>query len=171
MSGSKRHYHDAPSPTLHFLGTNDRLFRIIAALDDYVRLEMLHEVQRRVFGEYYDEIDALETCQHIRAFGVAPHRTRRAFEAAYGFIAVDAHDQRVCAFARGGEKIDVPRVKQIEYTIRERYPTLSSRSPPLGLRPRCNLCRGMPRLQSLLTAKGWKCSTFSFFSGSLMTSS
>ena len=156
MSGSEGHYHDSPSPALHFRGTNNRVFRIIAALDDHVGLEMPDEAERSVLGEHYDEIHALERRQHVCAFGVAAHGARGALEPAHGLIAVDADDERVGGFARGREEVDVAGMKQVEHTIGERYPTLPSSSPPLGLRPCRNLRRGISRLQSLLTTDGWK---------------
>jgi hypothetical protein len=69
---------------------------------------MSDEVERRVLGEDYNEIDALERRQHVRAFGVTAHGPRRTLEAAHRLVAVDADDERVGAVARGGENIDVP---------------------------------------------------------------
>lgn len=171
MSGSEGHYHYAPSPAFHFRRANDRVFRIIAALDDHVRLEVPDEIERRILGENYDEIHALERRQHVRALCVAAHGTRRALEATHGLIAIDADYERVGGFARGGENVNVAGMKQVEHAIGERYPTLPSSSPPLGLRPCRNLRRGISRLQSLLTTNGWKWMTRSFLSGSFMTSS
>jgi hypothetical protein len=171
MAGSERHYHDAPSPTLHFRRANDGVFRIVAPFDDHVRLEMPDEVERRVLREDYDEIDAFERRQHVCAFGVAAHGARRTLEAAHGLIAVDSDDERVGGVARGGEDVDVPGMKQVEHTVGKRYPTLPSISPPLGLGPCCNLRRGISRRQGLLDTVGWKWMTCSFFIGSFMTSS
>jgi hypothetical protein len=171
MAGCERHYHHAPSPALHFRGTNDGVFRIVAAFDDHVGLEMPDEVERRVLRENYDEIDAFERRQHVRALGVAAHGAGRALEAAHGLIAVDPDDERVGGFTRGGEDVDMPGMKQVEDSICERDPTLPSISPPLSLRPCCNLRRGISRLQGLLITEGWKWMTCSFFIGSFMTSS
>jgi hypothetical protein len=65
----------------------------------------------------------------------------------------------------------VPRMKQVEHTIRECYPTLPCSSPSFGLGPRRNLFGGISRLQSPLVTDGWKWITRSFFIGSLMISS
>jgi len=156
MAGSEGHHHDAPSPALHICRANDRVFRIIAALDDHVGLEMSDEVERRVIGENYDEIHALERRQHVSALGVAAHGARRTLETTHGFIAVDADDERVGGFARGSEDVDMAGMKQVEHAIREGNPTLRSSSPPLGFRPCRNLRRGISRLQSLLSTVGWK---------------
>ena len=154
MSGSERHYDHAPAPALHFCRTNDRGFRIISAFDDHIRLEMPDEVERRVLRENYDEIHALERGEHVRAFGVAPYGARRTLEAAHRLIAIDADDERVGAVARGSEDVDVAGMKQVEHAVSERYATLSSSFPTLGLRPCRNLCRGVSRLQGLLTTEG-----------------
>ena len=154
MSGSERHYDHAPAPAFHFCRTNDRVFRIIAAFDDHVRLEMPDKVERRVLGENYDEIHALERGEHVRAFGVAPYRARRTLEAAYRLIAIDADYERVGAAARGSEDVDVAGMKQVEDAISERHATLPSSFPALGLRPCRNLCRGVSRLQGLLITAG-----------------
>jgi hypothetical protein len=48
----------------------------------------------------------------------------------------------------------VPGMKQVEYAVSERHATVSSTFPTLGLRPCRNLCRGVSRLQGLLTTAG-----------------
>ena len=154
MSGSERYYQHAPTPALHFRCADDSLFRIVAAFDNHVGLEMPDEVERSVLGENYDEIDALERREHVGAFGVAAHRARGTFEAAHRLIAVDTDDERVGAVARGGEDVDVPWVKQVEYAVSERHPTLSSSFPTPGFRPCGNLCRGISSLQGVLTTAG-----------------
>ncbi len=154
MSRSERHYDHTPAPAFHFCRTNDRVFRIIAAFDDHVRLEMPDEVERCVLGENYDQIHALERGEHVRAFGIAPYGARRTLEASHRFIAVDADDERVGAVARRSEDVDVARMKQVEHAIGERHATLSSSFPALGLRPCRNLCRGVSRLQGLLITAG-----------------
>ena len=115
---------------------------------------MPDEVERRVLGENDDKIHALQRCKHERALGVAAHGPRRTFEAAHRLIAVDADDERVGALARGSEEIDVAGMQKVEHTVSERYTTLSSNSPALGLNPCRNLRRGVSRLQGLLTTAG-----------------
>src|SRR5882762_888250 len=163
MSGSERHYQHAAAPAFHFFRADDSLFRIIAAFDDHVGLQMSDKIERRVLRENYDEVHALERSEHVRALRVAAHRPRGTLEAAHRLIAVEADDERVCALACGGEDVDVPGVKQVEYAVSERHPTLSSSFPTPGLRPCRNLCRGVSRLQGLLTTAGWKWRTFSLF--------
>ena len=156
MARSEWYYHDAPSPAFHFRRAYDRVFRIIAAFDDHVRLEMPDEIERRVVGEDNDEIHALESGQHVRTFGVGTDGARRTLEAAHRFVAVDSDDERVSGAAGSGENGYMPGMKQVEHTIRERYATLFASSPPFRLRPCRNFRRGIPRLQSLLITVGWK---------------
>src|SRR6266403_1169107 len=156
MSGCERHYQHPPAPAFHFLRTDDRIFGIIAAFDDHVGLQMSDKIERRVLGENYNEVHALERSEHVRALRVAAHRPRETLEAAHRLIAVDADDERVGAVARSSEYVDVPGMKQVEHAIGECYPTLSSSFPTPGLGPRRNLCRGVSRLQGLLTTAGWK---------------
>jgi hypothetical protein len=154
MSGSERHYQYAPAPALHFRCTDDSLFRIIAAFDNHVGLEMPHKIERSVLGENYDEIHALERGEHVRALGVAADRPGGTLEAAHRLIAIDADDERVGAVACGSENVDVPGMEQIEDAVSECDPTLSSSSPMPGLGPCRNLCRGVSRLQGVLTTDG-----------------
>jgi hypothetical protein len=65
----------------------------------------------------------------------------------------------------------VARMQEIENTVGEGDAALLSGLPPRGFRPGRNLCRRLAWRQSLLAATGWKCSTRSFLSGSLITSS
>ena len=156
MSGSEWYNHDASSPAFHFRRAYDRVFRVIAAFDDHVRLEMLDEIERSVVGEDNDEIHALQRGQHVRTFGVGTDGARRTLEAAHRFVAVDSDDERVSGAAGSGKNVYVPGMKQVEHTIRERYAALLASSPPFRLSPCRNFRSGIPRLQSLLMAEGWK---------------
>jgi len=154
MSGSERYYQHPSAPAFHFRCPNDRVFRIIAAFDDYVGLQMSDKIERSVLGENYDEVHALERRENVCTLGVGAHRTRRTLESAHRLVAIEADDERIGAGARGSEDVDVPGMKQVEYAVGERHPTLSSSFPTFGLRPCRNLCRGVSRLQGLLTTAG-----------------
>jgi len=156
MSGSEWHDQHLPTPPLHFPRADDRVLGIIAALHDDIGPEVFDEIERSVLRENYDEIHTFERCQHVSSLGIAANRTHRTFEPPHGFVAVDAHYERVTALSRDSENVDVTGVKQVEHTIGERNPTLSFCSPPFGLRQRRNLRSGISRLQSLLAAEGWK---------------
>src|SRR5437868_3073853 len=132
---------------------------------------MLDQIERRILRENYDKIDAFECGKHICALGIGTHGTPRTLEATDRLIAVDTDDQRVGSRARRAQHVDVSGMEQVEHAVGERDPTLFPRSPALSLNPSRDLLRRIPRLQSLLTAEGWKWSTYSFFSGSLMISS
>src|SRR5882672_224175 len=154
MSGSERYDYHATSPASHLRRANDRFFRIVTALDDDIGLEMLDEVEGRIFGKNYHQIDAFERPEHESAFGVASHRAGRTLEPTHGLIAVYSDDESIGRFPRRAENVDVPGMDQVENTVSESYPTFSSGSPPLGLHPCSDLLRGISRLQSLLRAEG-----------------
>jgi len=67
-------------------------------------------------------------------------------------VAVDADNQGVCGLTCGPEYVDMSGVKEVEYSIGEGDPALSSSSPALGFNPGRNLIRRIARLQSLLAA-------------------
>ena len=83
MPRSQRYDHDPPSPALHFAGSNDGVFRVIAALHDDIRTEELHEIEWRVVRENYYQIDTFERRQHVAAFGIGANWTSAAFEPTY----------------------------------------------------------------------------------------
>ena len=171
MSWGERDDENASSPTLYFGGSDDRVFRVVAAFDDNVRTKMGDKIERRIVRKNYDEVDAFERAQHIRTFRVGSYGTGGTLEAADRIIAVDPDDQCVGAVARRGENVDVSRMEQIEHAVREGYPPFPCSSPPFSLGPRRDLFSRIPRLQSPLVTDGWKWITRSFLSGSVMTSS
>lgn len=156
MAGRERNDDDAPSPTLYIRCADDRVFQVISAFHYDIGLEMPNEIERCVFREDHDEVHAFERRYDIRSLRVATDRPCGPFESAHGLIAVDADDECVSSLARGREDVDVTAVEQIEDTVRERDPALSSRSPPFGLRQCRNLRSRISRLQSPLITMGWK---------------
>jgi hypothetical protein len=154
MSGSERYDDNASSPAFHFRRANDRVFRVVAAFDDDIGLEMLDEVEGRVFGKNYHEIDTLERREHEGAFSIAADGAGRSLQPAHGLVAVYPDDESISRCSRRAENVDVPGMDQVEDAVCESYPTLSSSSPPLGLRPCRDLLPRISRLQSLLKAEG-----------------
>lgn len=73
MSRRQWHYDHSATPALYFRGTYYGVFRIVAALHDYIRAQNFDQVERRVFREDYNEIDALETGHHVTALTVGAH--------------------------------------------------------------------------------------------------
>ena len=171
MTWCQRNDDDLSAPAFDIRRTDDRVVRVIAALDDHIGPEMSDQVKRCVLRENYDEIDALERRENVGALRVGADGPCRALEATYRFIAIDADYQRVGRLSRGGKHVDMARMKQVEHAVGKCHSTFSARPPALRFDPGCNLCGRIPWLQSLLTARGWKWSTCSFFRGSLMTSS
>lgn len=101
---------------------------------------MFDELEGSVLRKYHDEIDAFECGENIRPLSLASHRPRRALEASHRVVAVDADDQRIASVARGGEDVDVPGMKQVEYAVGEGYAILSFLSPESRFVPACNFC-------------------------------
>ena len=145
---------NASSPTLYFGGADDRVFRVVAAFDDDVRTKVADKIERSIVGKNNDKVDTLERGQDIGALGIGAYGASWTFKAPHRIIAVDPDHERFSALTRRGENIDVPRVKQVEHTIRECYPAFPCSSPSFGLGPRRNLFGGISRLQSLLRAEG-----------------
>jgi len=154
MSGTERYDDHPTSPAFYFRRANDRIFRVVTTLDDDIGLEMLDEVEGRVFRKNYHQVDAFERRQNEGAFRVASHRAGRTLEPTHGLITVYSDDEGISLLARRGENVDVAGMDQVEDTVCESYPTLSSGSPPLSLNPCSDLLRGISRLQSLLRAEG-----------------
>lgn len=169
MARRDRHDDYRPAPALHLAGADDRGFRVITALHDYVRPEVLDQAERSVFGKNDDEVDTLECCENICSIAIGAHGPGRPFEPAHGFIAVDSNDQVICRRPRGIQHVDVSAVEQIEDAVGESDPSPSAFPKACSLRPCRNLGRGIPGRQSRLAAMGWKWITRSFLNGSLIT--
>jgi hypothetical protein len=65
----------------------------------------------------------------------------------------------------------VSGVEQVENPVGKSDAIIPARSPSLRFRPGRNFFCRTPGRQRLLATDGWKCSTFSFLNGSLMTAS
>src|SRR6266550_556286 len=112
MSGSERYDDNASSPAFHFRRANDRVFRVVAAFDDDIGLEMLDEVEGRVFGKNYHEIDTFERREHEGAFSIAPDGAGGTLEPAHGLVAVHPDDESISRSSRRAENVDVPWMDQ-----------------------------------------------------------
>ena len=154
MSWRERDDEDASSPTLYFGGADDRVFRVISAFNDDVRTKVADKIERSIVGKNNDEVYAFDCGQDVRALGVGTYWACWTLETPHRVIAIDPDHERVSALTRGGENIDVPRMEQVEHTVRECYPSLSCSSPPFGLGPRRDLFSRIPRLQSPLMTDG-----------------
>lgn len=171
MSRRQRHDNDASAPAAHLRRADDGVFRIISALHDDVRLEVFDEIERRILGENYHQVDALQGGENERPIGVGADRPGRTLESPHRFVAIDSHDESIGGLPRSGENIDVAGMNDVEDTIGERDAVFPSRAPIRSLSPRCNLGRWISRLQSLLSADGWKWMMRCFLNGSEITSS
>jgi hypothetical protein len=125
LPGRERNDDNAPSPALHFAGSDNRRFGIVAALHDDIGPEKLDQLERSVLGKDDDEVDAFDSREDEGAFRCAANGPAGALEPADRVIAIDADDQRVGGPTRRHEEIDVSRMEQIEYSVGERDPILS----------------------------------------------
>jgi hypothetical protein len=148
--------HHAAAPTLHFARADNRLFRVIAPFDDDVRPEKLDQLEGSVFIEQYDEIDAFHSREDVGPLCFATYGPGGPLEPAHRRIAIDADDERVGGRARRREKVDVSGVQEVEDAVGEGDLAFSVSPPALCRLPCRNLSRRVSRLQSLLTADGWK---------------
>jgi len=120
MSGGERNDDQTAAPSFDIRASDDIGWRVVAALDEDVRVQRTNDRERRVFGEDDHGVDALERREHVRAIGLGADRASRAFETPHGVVAIEADDERVGRGARGHEQIDVPAVQQIEHAVGER---------------------------------------------------
>src|SRR6266568_6098577 len=117
MSWRERNDDNFPAPAFHFSCTGDSFFRVIAAFHYHIGLEMLDQIERRILRENYDKVDAFEGGEKVSALSVRVHGSGRTFQAAYGFVAVDADNQRFGSLARCREHVDMARMKEIEHAV------------------------------------------------------
>jgi hypothetical protein len=83
MARCQWHYHYVASPTFYFRGTNDRFFRVVAALDDHIRLEVPDQVERRVFGKNYHEVHTFQRSEYVCSLGISADGPCWSFEPAH----------------------------------------------------------------------------------------
>lgn len=95
MTWCKRDDDDTASPAPDLGGADDGFGRVIAALHNNVRLEVVDQVEWSIFGENDNEVDALQRAEHVGALGVAAHWAGRTFETANGVVAVDSDNEGV----------------------------------------------------------------------------
>ena len=110
--------HIPPSGSDH-LAADDILWTIVATLEDIVGLDRGDQLQRRVLFEHGNGIDK---GKGLQGRGTALGRLRRAalaLEAPDRVIAVQPDNQPVTLARRLSQKMDVPRVENVETAIRE----------------------------------------------------
>ena len=157
MVGRERDDDDASSPTLYFVRADDCSFGVVTALHYDVRLESVHELERRVFREHDDEIHALDGSENQSALVLITYGPALTLEPADRGIAVDANDESIGSRARRHKKINVSWMQEVEDSVGERYSILSCRPPAFGLGSRRYFGRRVTRLQNvLLITSGWK---------------
>ncbi len=140
MTGEDRDDLDPTAAPADYIGTDDGVGLVIAALDDHVGLQRLDQCKRGVVVEEDHAVDALERGNDARPFGgrndgpvstlAEPLRRR---------VAVDTHDQRCAERCGGLEYRDVPNMEEVEYAVREDHRTRRAIAPRLCLASRPDL--------------------------------
>src|SRR5450631_1787722 len=95
---------------------------IVPALDQYARLDLGDQPDRRVFLEDDDEIDRFQCRQYFGAGTLVLHRTPVALQPLRRSIAVQADDQPVAGATRRGQYLDVTGMQNIETPVGESNP-------------------------------------------------
>src|SRR5436190_22997046 len=132
------HPRDASAAAANELRTDDVGLVPITALDEHVRLDRMDELEGCVLVEERHVVDHLERGQHLRALVLGEDRAAGCFsQAADRTVAVYADDQEVTEASRLAQRAHVPRMKQVEATVREddgasRPPFSGERLPQLG---------------------------------------
>ena len=119
MAGRQRNDDDLAAARANLIGSDNRVGRIVAALDDHVWLQQLDELERRVLVEQRNGVDGLQCREDVYALSLAVHRATGAFETLDRCVAIHADHEHVSARARADEHVHMPRMEEIKHAIRE----------------------------------------------------
>ena len=103
MSFRKRHDYNFSSPASDLSRTNNRIWLVVATLDDHIRPKGFHEIEWCILVKKNDEVNALETCNKVRAIAFSAHRAGRSLEPFHRCVGVDSDNQCVTSRASGRE--------------------------------------------------------------------
>ena len=115
---------------------------------------MIDQLERRILGEWNDEVDTFQRRENVGTVGFDSDGTRRSFQTANRRVSVQAHDEGIAGGACRGQQVDVARMKKIEDTVGEDNSALFLSPPSLRLRPCRDLSRWIPCPQSRLLTSG-----------------
>jgi len=143
-----------PAPAPDFGGADDGFGRIVSALDDDVRTEVVDQLERGVLVEHRDGIDGLQPGEHVGALRFAADRAVRSLEAPDARVAVEADDERVAALTRTTKDVEVSGVQQVKNAVGEYDAAPLPRAPFSGALPIKDLSRGVEGDQKVLSTRG-----------------
>src|SRR2546423_815407 len=156
MPRRERNDDDAAAPALHFLRADDSGLVVVAALRDDVRTKRSDELERSVFIEDHDAIDAFERGNDEGTIDLGADRARRTLQPPGGIVAVDADDQGITFRSRGSEHVDVTGMKKIEHAVREHDRAAGRITPLLRGGAAHHLRGGLTYGQKFFSDDGWK---------------
>src|SRR5665213_923563 len=156
MTCSERYDVHASAPRFDLGATDDGIGSVIAALHQHIWSNGQHELERRVFIECGDRVDALERGEHVRTLGLSAHGARGTLEATNRLIGVDADDQAVAERACGHEQVDVAGVQQIEHAVGKHHEPRLRLTPANRVAPGHHLPRRGANAQKTLSTCGLK---------------
>src|SRR3984957_20517044 len=104
------------------LVADDLFAGVVAALDQYARLDLRDQFDRRILRKHNHEIDRLQRRQHFRPRALVLKRALLALQPLHRCIAVQADDQPVAGAARRGQDLDVTGMQNIETAVGESDP-------------------------------------------------
>ena len=119
MTGRQRNDDDIAAARTDLPCADDGVRRIIAALHDDVGAEQLNQLERRILLEERDGIYRLQRGEDVGPFTLGADGPIGALQAFHGRVTIHPDDQDVPARARADQHVDVARMQQIEYAIRE----------------------------------------------------
>src|SRR3954471_3718613 len=94
-----------------------RLVRVVAAFDEYVRLQRTQKVLRRVFGERDDVVDAAERREDLGPVFEWVYGAAVALQATHAVIAIQPDNEYVAEGASLVQKRGVPSVHDVETAV------------------------------------------------------
>jgi hypothetical protein len=109
------------APGLHEVAADDLVHDPVAALDEDVRFQGLDDVVRIVLFEEGDVIDAVESQEHLSAFGKREEGFQGTFDAFDGSVAIETDDEQVTAHASILQVGDMAQMEQVKNPIGEDY--------------------------------------------------
>src|SRR5688500_4097368 len=131
----ERNDHDLTAAGSNHVGADDGVRRIVPAFDDDIRAERLHQLEGRVLIEHRHGVDALEGREDVGTLALAADRPISALEPLHGRITIHPDDEAVTAKPRTDQDIDMARMEQIEYAVREHHAAALAFTPRNECRP------------------------------------
>ena len=123
MSWFDRDTYDATTSRFHDVATNDGVVGPIGALHEHVGLQVFYDVVRSLLVEDGHGIDALERRKNLGTLMFGRDWAISALVRTNRSVRVDGYDQDIPERTGLLQIAHVPRMQEIEYTVREDHTT------------------------------------------------